>query len=72
MWIDIPNPRGGSLLFRFDPVRDLVEVKHKNAPPILVDLKHYRDIGAERQVIEVKRVAVDFQQHQETADEQHR
>ncbi len=32
----------GRLLFLFDPVRDLIEVKHKGAGVVLVDLRPLR------------------------------
>ncbi len=34
--------RDNNLLFRFDPVRDLIEIKPKQGPIELVDLRPYR------------------------------
>ena len=42
-FIDVRSTDGKSLLFRFDPARDLVEVKHKNGAVHLVDLQQYRE-----------------------------
>lgn len=40
----------GRLLFMFDPTRDLVQVKRKGEPAVLVDLRVYR-VGAQGKTI---------------------
>lgn len=40
-WQDVREPITGKLLFRYDPARDLVEVKHGQLMAI-VDLSEYK------------------------------
>ncbi|NLF11194.1 MAG: hypothetical protein GX597_05360 [Anaerolineaceae bacterium] len=40
-WQDVREPITGTLLFRYDPARDLVEVKHGQLKAI-VDLAEYK------------------------------
>ena len=40
-WQDVREPTTGKLLFRYDPARDLVQIKHGQLQAI-VDLSEYR------------------------------
>jgi hypothetical protein len=42
-FMEVRDPLTGKLLFRFDPVADVVEVKHKGCEAVRVSLKAYRE-----------------------------
>jgi len=41
MYIEVRQPNSGKLLFRFDPIRDLVEIAERGNITV-VDLQQYR------------------------------
>lgn len=48
MWIDIREPHTKKLLFRFDPIRDIIEVQQRQVKTV-IDLTQYRAPQGERQ-----------------------
>lgn len=42
MWIDIRSPQSGQLLFKYDPVKNRVQIK-ADRELVEVDLEDYRD-----------------------------
>lgn len=42
-FVNVRSPKNGKLLFRFDPNRDIIELKDRRDPPVYVDLTQYRE-----------------------------
>lgn len=47
MWIEARSRATGNLLFRYDPDRELIEVKRKNDPAEIVDLRDLKESTGE-------------------------
>lgn len=52
MWHDVRDA-AGKLLFRFDPQRDMVEIKTHGGGTVTVALSTYRDEAAPRKPVDI-------------------
>ncbi len=53
MFVDVRDPTTKRLLFRYDPTRELIEIKPgvAHAPKVLIDLKEIKENVNERQEV---------------------
>lgn len=47
-WVRVLEPNSGKLLFRYDPIRDIIEIQRRGVKT-LIDLRAYQERQGERQ-----------------------